>query len=327
MLTIDGSRGEGGGQIVRSAVALSAITGEPVTITGIRAARRNKGLAAQHIAAIRAVAGTCDAECSGLSPGSSTLTFFPRAIKSRDFSIDIGTAGSIPLVIQAWLPVALHTGGSLHVTGGTGVASSPTIDYLDQVFCRILRDSGAKIPLEIIRRGYYPKGGGEVIVRVEKTTVSPIIPLTKEEDPVTIISCSSNLPDHIAPRQASAAQEYLTTEKIEEAVQVLDQRPGPGTGTSCTVWKGAKGGSALGKPGLPAERVGRMAAESFVAEYRKPGTVDTHLSDQLLVPLAIFGGHYTTSSLTPHAETLCRLLAQFGYTVQHHTGTTVEFSA
>jgi RNA 3'-terminal phosphate cyclase (ATP) len=326
MLIIDGSKGEGGGQIVRSAVALSAIASEPITITGIRAARQNKGLAAQHIAAIRAVAGTCDAECSGLSPGSSTLTFFPHALKLQDLVIEVGTAGSIPLVIQAWIPVALRSGGSLHVTGGTEVASSPTIDYLDQVFCGVLRNSGAKISLEILRRGYYPKSGGEVIIRVEKTPVSPIIPRTGTEGPVTIISCSSNLPDHIAQRQASAAQESLTTDHIGKAVRVLDQRTGPGTGTSCTIWKGAKGGSALGNRGLPAENVGRMAEKSFVAEYRKPGTVDTHLSDQLLVPLAIFGGHYTTSTLTPHAETLCRLLAQFGYTVQHHTGITVEFS-
>jgi len=327
MLKTDGSMGEGGGQIVRSAVALSAITGEPVTITGIRAARKNQGLVAQHIAAIRAVAGTCDAECSGLSPGSSMLTFFPGTIKPRDLFIDVGTAGSIPLVIQAWLPIALRTGGSLHVTGGTEVASSPTIDYLEHLLCGVLIEAGAKISLEIIRRGYYPKGGGEVIIRVEKTAISPIVPKTCEEAPITIISCSSNLPDHIAPRQASAAQEYLTTEQIGVAEQVLDQRTGPGTGTSCTIWKGGKGGSALGKQGLPAEQVGRMAAASFVYEYRKPGTVDSHLSDQLLVPLALFGGTYTTSSLTLHAKTLCLLLAQFGYIVQCNTGTTVEFSA
>ena len=173
MLNIDGSFGEGGGQLVRNAVALSAISGEPVTITRIRASRHQKGLAAQHIAAIKAVACACDAECRGISPGSGTIVFCPQHLKCREVSVTVGTAGSIPLVIQAWLSVALCAGGILHITGGTEVSRSPTIDYLDHVLGSVLRSSGAEIDLNILKRGYFPEGGGEVTVRVDKRKCYP----------------------------------------------------------------------------------------------------------------------------------------------------------
>jgi RNA 3'-terminal phosphate cyclase (ATP) len=127
MLAINGAQLEGGGQIVRMAVSLSALTGTPVQITSIRARRDNPGLAAQHVAAIRAVASLCAARTTGVSVGSSTLTFQPSSLHQRDITIDVGTAGSIPLVLQAWLPAALREGGSISVRGGTEVHHSPTI--------------------------------------------------------------------------------------------------------------------------------------------------------------------------------------------------------
>jgi len=327
MLNIDGSFGEGGGQLVRNAVALSAITGEPVTITRIRASRHTTGLAAQHIAAIKAVACACDAECSGISPGSGTVIFSPQDLKCREVSVAVGTAGSIPLVIQAWLSVALCAGGILHITGGTEVMRSPTIDYLDHVLGSVLRSSGAKIDLEILRRGYFPEGGGEVTVRVEHRKMLPVVPDDDKDHPCCIISCSSNLPDHVTQRQASAADIHLSPILGEPCTVSLDSRTGPSTGSSCTVCRGAKGGIALGKRGLPAEEVGRCAAEALLAEIKNPGTVDIHLSDQLLVPLALFGGSFSTSTLTSHAETVCWLLSRFGYDITIRHGIPLEFSA
>ena len=139
MLTIDGSTHEGGGQLVRSAVALSAITGTPIVIDKVRENRATPGLAAQHLAAVKAVAGMCGAETKGLSVGSRRFEFVPGSLRYNDFFLDVGTAGSISLVLQAWFPVALHTGGRLVVEGGTEVRMSPTIDYLDRVFGRALR--------------------------------------------------------------------------------------------------------------------------------------------------------------------------------------------
>jgi RNA 3'-terminal phosphate cyclase (ATP) len=326
MLNIDGSFGEGGGQLVRNAVALSAITGESVTISRIRAARKNQGLAAQHIAAIKAVALTCDAECRGLSLGSDTIVFSPQDLKYREISVSVGTAGSIPLVILAWLSVALCTGGILHITGGTEVLRSPTIDYLDHVLGSVLRSSGARITLDIRKRGYFPEGGGEATVKVEYKKMFPIVPGDDKDHPCSIFSCSSNLPDHVTERQASAADARLCHEIGKPCTISLDHRTGPSTGSSCTVCKGAKGGIALGKRGLPAEEVGRRAANALLTEIKNPGTVDVHLSDQLLVPLALFGGAFSTSTLTTHAETVCWLLSRFGYEIRLHRGIPMEFS-
>lgn len=327
MLNIDGSYGEGGGQLVRNAVALSAITGEPLTITRIRAARPNQGLAAQHMAAVKAVASACDAEYHGISPGSDTITFFPHDMKCREVCVAVGTAGSIPLIIHAWLPVALCVGGILRVSGGTEVLMSPTIDYLDHVLGSVLRSSGAEIHMDILKRGYYPAGGGEVTVTVDKKKIVPIIPDDGKDHSCCIFSCSSNLPDHVSKRQASAADAYLCPTLGENCKIFLDPRTGPSTGSSCTVCKGAKGGIGLGKRGLLAEEVGMRAANALLNEIRTPGVVDIHLSDQLLVPLALFGGTFTTGTLTSHAETACWLLGRFGFEVRVRQGVRTEFSA
>jgi RNA 3'-terminal phosphate cyclase (ATP) len=327
MLTIDGSFGEGGGQIVRNAAALSALSGKPVQIERIRAGRTRPGLAAQHIAAVRVVAEACHAECSGLSPGSGSLTFIPGEPGYSDVSADVGTAGSISLVIQAWLPVALIFGGRLRVTGGTEVTQSPTIDYLDHVCAGVLRAAGAEIGISILKRGYYPEGGGEVLVGVKKKKISPIVPEDPSGSPCSVISCTSNLPDHVSERQATSAETYLREQGFP-CTAAIDRRTGTSTGSSCTVWRGGKGGSALGKRGLPAEKVGKEAAMQAISGFNAPGTVDLHLSDQLLVPIALFGGIYTTAAATSHAATACRLIDRFGYTVRHERkGELVEYSA
>jgi len=323
MLRIDGSLLEGGGQIVRSAVALSAVTGTLVEIVAIRKNRSRPGLANQHCAAVRAVAEACHARVTGNTPGSCRLSFVPGSIVRRDISVDVGTAGSVPLVIQAWLPVALEEGGSLLVQGGTEVWFSPTIDYFTKVFLPALGPAGAGVRVDVIRRGYFPVGGGMVRITAEPAAL-PRISIGGAKGS-GIRSCSSNLPDHVADRQAASARAYLLRETGEEYPVSVRRSEGPGTGSSCTVWNGAKGSCALGKRGLPAEKVGEAAASGLVAGLRAGGDVDLHLSDQLLVYLARGGGSYTAPEFTLHARTMCWLLSLFGLPVTAIERDTVEF--
>lgn len=309
MLEIDGSAGEGGGQVVRTAVALSALTGTPLRVTKIRAKRPKPGLAAQHCTAVQAVALTCGAEMKGCRRGSETLIFVPGEVRETAIELAIGTAGSIPLVLQAWLPVALERGGTITLTGGTEVSKSPTIDYFSEVLVPLLRTHGAKVEVEVLGRGYFPIGGGRVRVTVRPSTLASL-DISRTPRRRGIVSCSQNLPDHVAERQAQAASAALPGFPVR-----IERTPGPGTGTSVTVFEGTKGGIAIGKRGFPAEKVGWAAADELLAAKKVACDVDVHLADQLLVYLARSGGSYSAPEASSHAETTCDLLSLFGYDV------------
>lgn len=326
-LKIDGAMDEGGGQIVRMATALSACTGKPLEITRIRAKRPIPGLAAQHCTAVQAVARACGARVSGCEKGSASISFYPGPIRTAEIDLDIGSAGSIPLVIQAWLPVAMHTGGVLRVSGGTEVRMSPTIDYIKHVFLPVLRSAGAVVTVDVLSRGYYPRGGGRVQVTVAPVKLSPLSIEPVPPDGWGICSSSSNLPAHVAERQARQAEEILREGGVAGCSVHLDPRDGISTGSSCTAWHGARGGSALGERGVPAEEIGARAARDLLEAVAMPGEVDLHLSDQLLVYLALYGGKITTSGISSHARTMCGLLGQFGYDIRCTRTGVVTFSA
>ena len=327
MLTIDGSDLEGGGQIVRTAVALSAITRTPVTIHTIRAGRDRPGLAAQHIAAVQAVAKICHARCEGLSTGSNRIIFTPDDPVRGDIHIDIGTAGSIPLVIQAWLPVALHVGGSITISGGTEVENSPTIDYVQHLQMNFLKQTGADLDMTIVNRGYYPKGGGLVRVTVEKPVNLMIFhPETPGISGLHIFSCSSHLPPHVTERQAESAKGHLG--ESSEVIHIQkDVRQGPGIGSSVTLVCGWKGSSAIGRRGMSAEIVGEIAAGRLLDELKKNGAVDVHLADQLLIYLAQYGGSFVATGCSLHARSVCSVLARFGFRVNVEQRRGVVFSS
>lgn len=311
MIEIDGSFGEGGGQIVRTAVAFSAVTGKPVRIENIRADRPNPGLSPQHVKAILALAEICDARVEGAKPRSLEITFRPGKIKGGSYEIDIGTAGSVTLLIQCLLPALIHADNPsvLKIRGGTDVKWSPSIDYLYQVALPAFALFGVKADIELIQRGYYPRGGGVVVLRATpgKLKSANIDIIAKN---VEGVSHCSNLPDHVAKRQRKAAIQVLEEKghKVSIETEVLKL---PSTGSGITLWSGHKGASFLGERGLPAENVGDSAAKEMVLDLDSKATVDAHLADQLIPYLALAGGKYTACILSQHAKTNIWTVSQF----------------
>lgn len=311
-MKLDGSCGEGGGQILRTAVALSAITGEPVEINNIRRMRPKPGLAAQHVKAVESIASICNAEIRGCSIGSTILNFSPGEIKGGEYKIDIGTAGSISLLLQCLMPVAFHAPETIkiRISGGTDVLWSPPIDYLRFVTLHALSKIGCSCYIKLIRRGYYPKGGGCVEVTIHPSTLKPVDFDENQCNTIMGISHSSNLPTHVAERQAKSAKEALQYQGYDARI-MLETNNYPSTGSGIVLWCGSMGGSALGKPGVRAEKVGKSAADALLSELSSRTGVDIYLADQLIPYIAMAGGSFTTRVISSHTKTNIWVTEQF----------------
>ncbi len=312
-MRIDGSYGEGGGQILRTAVALSAVTREPVEIINIRRARPKPGLSPQHVKAVESLASICEAEAAGCELHSTSLTFKPGKIKGGTYEIDIGTAGSISLFLQCLMPAAMYADGtlSIKITGGTDVQWSPSIDYLRFVTLGALSKMGYKCELALNRRGYYPRGGGCVGAIITPSSLEKTSFDGNTRSLVEGISYSSNLPSHVVERQAASARKTLEDEGYDCRIssEVNDY---PSTGSGITLWCGTMGGTALGKPGLRAEKVGESAAGAIISELKSGAGVDVYLADQLIPYLALAGGgSFTTRMITAHTKTNIWVTEQF----------------
>ncbi len=308
MIQIDGTYGEGGGQIIRTAIALAAITGKEVEIKNIRANRPNPGLAAQHLHAVKAVAKLSGGKTEGLELRSSRLKFSPGALKGFEGEIDIGTAGSITLLLQCLIPVALFADSETKVLikGGTDVKWSPPIDFYTEVFLKAIHEMGCNVHLAMKRRGYYPKGGGWVEARIAPSPHIREIVFKRNgrEGVIKGISHSCGLPAHIAERQAKAAEKVLNAVGYDTGIrtEIENERT---TGCGITLWRGYKSGSALGERGKRAELVGEEAARNIIKELESPSTVDVHLADQLVPYIALADGNseLKVREITKHLET------------------------
>jgi RNA 3'-terminal phosphate cyclase (ATP) len=312
MLEIDGSYGEGGGQLVRTAVALSAVSGIGIRITKIRKNRRIPGLKQQHLKALETAAKICGAHVSGLFPGSTELTFVPVEMKGGKYDIDIGTAGSITLLLQCLMPALPFTKEKVELTirGGTDVAWAPTTDYLQQVTFKALEllDYAGKLVLK--EHGYYPKGGGEVSASFEPCKLRGFH-FFKEGGEIRGVSHASNLPAHVPLRQAEAARARLLEAGYSSQIETKSFEAFS-TGSGITLWAGYLGGSALGERGLSAEKVGEQAAEEIISEMRAGASVDVHLADQLIPYMALAGNSsYTVRELSLHTATNIWVTEQF----------------
>jgi len=319
MMVIDGSFGEGGGQILRTTLALATVLQKPVKIINIRAKRSNPGLQPQHLTVVRALAEISDAEIDGAFKGSRTLVFKPRDLKGGNYVFNIGTAGSISLVLQALLPVLSFADrpSTVEIIGGTDVPWSPPIDYIKHVMIPLLSRLGVKVlEIKVIRRGHYPRGGGRVKVIIAPVKVLNAINLTNFGKIIEVrgISHAVKLPCHVAKRQARAASEFIRERlKIEPTIDIECYEPskdphlGPGSGI--VVW--AKGehsimsGDSLGAKGKRAEIVGKEAAMKLIEDLSSNTALDRHMSDIIIPYLALAHGtsRITGAKLTLHTYT------------------------
>lgn len=318
MIVIKGDILEGGGQIVRTSIALAALLGKEVKITNIRGRRSPPGLKAQHAAGIKAVAAISKAEVEGLKVGSRELVFKPSSRESGEFKFDVGTAGSIPLVLQALMPAAAFSprGARLTITGGTDVKWSPTIDYVRFVILPVLELMGYEASLRVERRGHYPRGGGVVSVSISpvKRLKSLVLGGRGELGPILGLSHCVKLPKHVAERQADAALKELRKAGLEANIRLEWREPGkdphlgPGSGITLYAKTGSRtvlGADAVGERGKRAERVGEEAARKLIAEVNSGAALDKHMADIIIPYLAIADGfsEATVSEITLHVLT------------------------
>lgn len=288
---------------MRTAVGLSMLTGTPIQIKNIRANRPRPGLAPQHLVGLRAAARISNAEIKGDSVGSTRVSFHPGEVQGGRYKIDIGTAGSISLVLQLLLPAALRAQDSIYlqIRGGTDVRWSPPIDYLVNVTLPALGAMGLRAEIEVLQRGYYPEGGGEVNATLHPSKIQRTR-FRADAGPVYGVVHMRNLPGHVVDRQASTARKLLFEAGYEASIE-RDVGDAPSTGTGIVLWRGFTGGSSLGERGKRAEEVAREAVESLVRELDSGATVDTYLADQLIPYVALAGGEYTVREVSSHTST------------------------
>jgi len=320
MIEIRGDELEGGGQILRTTVALSSILNVPVRIFNIRARRPNPGLQAQHVMGVKALAQLTSAEVTGLEKGSKEITYLPKRFNPGKFNFNIGTAGSTMLVFQTMLPFMVFSQPlQIQITGGTHVAWSPNFHYVKNVFIPLLERMGCKIEsFELVRYGWYPKGGGKVNISTTPVDVLKAIKLTSRGKLIRIggISCASNLPEHVTDRQANSAEEALKNADYKATI-ARENAQALSIGSALTLWanyeNGIIGSSALGALGKKAEKVGEEAATKLLKGIKSNACIDEHLADQLLIYMVLADGDstITASELTTHTKTNIWVIEHF----------------
>jgi RNA 3'-terminal phosphate cyclase (ATP) len=317
LLEIDGSQKSGSGTILRLSIALAGVLGEPLHIYNIRQRRGQPGLRPQHLESVLTASKLCNAETKGATIGSRELWFKPDDIVSGEVRAEIGTAGSISMLLLTILPLCAYAKGAVSVQvikGGTDVRHAPTINYLKHVFLPMLERMGLKASLTVRKYGYYPKGMGEVLLEVQPCSRLTSIRLeefgTAEE--IRGVSICTFLEDRkVAERQAKAANRYLENYGYEAKIQVVNDRSNPlQKGSSLVLWAETStgtllGGDAIGELRKLSEAVGREAAENLFREIEAQATVDVHLADMLVPYVALADGNsvYLAQDVTDHLDT------------------------
>lgn len=320
VIEIDGSMGEGGGQVLRSALSLSLLTGRPFRIVRIRANRPEPGLKPQHLQSVRAAAAVSRAKVQGDRVGSPELAFEPGTVKAGEYSFDIGTAGSVSLVLQTiFVPLATAGGPSrLTIAGGTHVPWSPPFPFLERAWLPWMRRIGFDADLDLERAGFYPRGGGSIRALIRPGGKPAGVRAVERGRLIRVrgVSYVARLDDAVAERQRGAAEKRLRRgcRDVEIAIGRLDSiQPGTCMFLQAELEHATLFASALGARGKPAERVGEEVAMELEEHLASEGAVDPHLADQLVLPLALAegGSELRPCRVTPHLETNIEVVRAF----------------
>jgi len=318
MIEIDGSEGEGGGQILRSSLSLAICTQQPFCISNIRANRENPGLRRQHLTAVKAAAAICSARVEGAELESRALTFRPGRLQAGDYSLDIGTAGSCTLVLQTVLPALLMGDGEsrVRIFGGTHNKGSPPFDFLSRSFLPQLGRMGADVQIELARPGFYPRGGGEIRARIVPAKQLGVLTLTargafKRQYAEAYVAA---IPVHVAQRELEIIGRRLRIAPADLHLRALPNDMGPGNAVTITVEheQVTEVFTGFGEKRVRAETVAEQASADALAYLATSAPVDEHLADQLLLPMALGrGGSFVTRRLTQHLHSNAVVIGQF----------------
>jgi RNA 3'-terminal phosphate cyclase (ATP) len=317
MIVLDGSQGEGGGQILRSALALSLCTGAPFRIDNIRAGRPRPGLMRQHLTAVQAATQVGSAETTGAAVGSRSLTFKPGKLRAGDYAFSVGTAGSATLVLQTVLPALVSADGpsQLVIEGGTHNPASPPFDFLDRTFLPLLARMGPRVHAKLERPGFYPAGGGRIRVSIDPSPLTPLVLERRGEIRARRArAIVANLPRLIAERELSCLAKRLDWESRAYSIEENKDSLGPGNVVLTEVESESltEVFTAFGEKSVRAEAVAGHVADETLAYLSADVPVGQHLADQLILLLALAGGGtFRTLAPTQHARTQCMVVERF----------------
>jgi len=313
LITIDGSIGYG--QVLRSAVSLSALTLKPIRVTNIRVGRERPGLMPQHLSGVKTIAEFCNAELRGAQYGSMEIDFLPRELNVIDRRIDIGTAGSIGLLLQTLLPLLVFAKKptTLEISGGTAGLGAPNVEYIKHVTLPLLTKFGLEMPeFEVVRQGFYPRGGGLVRLKVNPVKTLGYANILRQGTIKIVkgISIAGSLPETVAVRQANAAKEYLLQNGVQSVVDInAETAETLSQGTSITLFEQTDesilGSDAIGRRGVRAEEIGKEAAESLLKSMKSEAALDKWMTDQIIPFIALASGKsaITVEEITDHCRT------------------------
>jgi RNA 3'-terminal phosphate cyclase (ATP) len=318
MIELDGSAGEGGGQVLRTALTLSMITGQPFRITNIRARRAKPGLMRQHLVAVQAAAQVSDAMVTDAEVGSQALTFAPKRIKSGDYQFAIGTAGSCTLVLQTVLPALLFAdaASTVRISGGTHNPMAPPVQFLQRAYCRLLREMGAAIDIDILRAGFYPAGGGVVLASVAPCSGLRPLELLSRGTRVAgyAESIVAGVPASVARRELECIGAGMGWGGPQLLECCLPAEQGPGNALLITLEHehATEVFTAFGEKMVRAEAVAKSVLQEARRYIASNAAVGEHLADQLMLPMALAGaGRYSIERVSQHARTNAEIIGRF----------------